>query len=61
MLAVINLLSVQMITLLGGDVKPLALSPYTSIGRGRKRTYDIVQKRVGDVDPGVIICQSVMV
>ena len=46
-----------MIASLGVDVKPLALSPSSlqSIGRGRKRTHDIVRKRVGDVDPGVMV------
>ena len=55
-----DLVSVQMIASLGGDVKPLALSPsyFLSIGTGHKRTHTAVRKRVGDVDPGGVVYLS---
>ena len=42
------------------DITPLSRwpclpHPYTSVGRGRKRTNDIVRKRVGEVNPGVMV------
>ena len=51
MLSVINPVLVQMITSLGGDVKPLALSPsFLHINwKGMKKIHDNVKKRVGDV------------
>ena len=47
-----------MIASLGSDVKPLALffsSLHISYRRGRKQTHDVVRKRVGDVDPSVVV------
>ena len=44
-----NLFSVQMIALLGGKVNPWPCirHPYKPVGRGHKRTSDIVQKEWG--------------
>ena len=58
MLAVIkDLVSVQMIASLGGDVKPLALSPsYFLIDlKGTQKNPHCCSKRVGDIDPGSVV------
>ena len=34
---------------------PCLFRPYTSTGRRRKRTHDIVRIRVGDVDPSIMV------
>ena len=63
---------VQMIVSLGGVINPLALNllhlyiPYITISRVLNKTINRVlknphhsSKRVGDIDPGVVVCAGV--